>query len=132
MALPSFDEQVAQMDALLLDTKSGFGSLVVIELASGESRSVSAIVDRSVKLSEFSGSNKSYSKVGGGVVAVTAMLAVSESDADGVSAGDGVIVAGERYFVLRPPESDGSSLFNIYVGAKNGESTTAAGIRFRS
>lgn len=129
----AFDRMVDDMDQALLDPVTGFGSLVVIELASGEVRAdVKAIVDRSVKLSEFSGSNKSYSKVGGGVVAVTAMLAVSESDADGVSVGDGVIVAGERYFVLKPPESDGSSLFNIYVGAKNGESTTAAGIRFRS
>lgn len=131
MALPSFDDLVAEMDSGLRDTDTGFGSLVVIELASGEVRQINAIVDTSIKLSEFSGSNKSFSSVGGKILAVTAKLSVSKSDSDGVSANDVVIFDGQRYFVIDPPESDGSGLFSIYVGAENGASSEAAGIRFR-
>lgn len=94
MALPSFDEQVAQMDVLLLDTKSGFGSLVVIELVSGESRSVSAIVDIE---------SKSAGVHGGSVRGVVGTAELSSTDADGVAKGDRLIWSGVRYAIVNHP-----------------------------
>lgn len=90
----SWDEGLDDMDQALLDPVSGFGSLVVIELASGESRSVSAIVDIE---------SKSSGVHGGSVRGVVGKAELSVADVDGVAKGDRLIWGGMRYAIVNHP-----------------------------
>ena len=110
MGLPSFDEQVASMDLLMLSAERGFGSSVVVEMQTGESRSLAAVVDIETE---------NASVHGGSVRGVAGAAEISGADASGIKKGDCLIYSGKRYSIKSHPKEILGGLVRLDLGDFN-------------
>ncbi len=111
------------MDQALLDPVSGFGALVVIELASGEVRAdVKAIIDIESKNADLKG--------GGSIRGVVGKAEVSAADASGIRKGDVLIHKDVRYSIVSHPVQLDQGMYQLDLGFRDGQQTTVPDIRY--
>lgn len=119
MASPSFDEQVADMDSLMLSAEHGFGSSVVVEMQTGETRPITAVVDIETE---------NAAVMGGSVKGVVGVADISVADALGIVKGDCLVFKGKRYSIKAHPREALGNLMRLDLGDHN--ASTAPDIRY--